>query len=353
MSRKKKRTSGATGDLWAEAKRKCRLNAETLRMARELGLTPRSLLKNIPGPSQLWKAPVHLWIREMYAKRGTKAGGGRGSAARPEGRRDWEPGAREAVPLQDECSAGDSPDDLDLFNAEGDPDSWSDSLAEEERPWGDPGTPSAREIRDQRALLERERREFRRAAERVAAALAEAPEVRWIVLFGSVAAQTPDEVPRFREYLRARILLPHECKDVDLAVWLDDLGNLDGLRKRASRSLVHLFEEEDIGVAHHQVDVFLLEPGTNLYLGRLCHFNRCPKEKPECLVPDCGRVSFLRQIEGFSLRPDAIDPARSVLLYDRDLARTDSGAPERTTIPPAGRSVVPSAAKRYRREDPS
>jgi hypothetical protein len=39
---------------WAEAKRRCRLNAETLRMAKELGLNPRSLIKNIPNKSQPW-----------------------------------------------------------------------------------------------------------------------------------------------------------------------------------------------------------------------------------------------------------------------------------------------------------
>jgi hypothetical protein len=351
MSRKMKK-SGATRDLWAEAKRKCRLNAETVRMARELGLAPRSLLKNIPSPSQPWKAPVHVWIREMYAKRVTKARAGCASAARPEGERDPEHSAREAFPSQEEFPACDSPDDLDALRAGRDPDSWSDPIPEVERPWDDLGVPSAREIRDQRAQLDRARWEFRKAAERVAAALAEAPEVRRIFLFGSVAVPPPDGVPRFREYSRAQILLPHECKDVDLGVWLDDLGNLDGLRTRASRSLVRLFEEEDIGVAHHQVDVFLFEPDTDLYLGRLCHFNRCPKEKPECLVPDCCRMSFLRKIEGFSLRPDAIDPARSVLLYDRDVSRFDGGAPERAVIPPAGRAVVPLEAKRYRRENP-
>ena len=57
MSGKKKRMNGPQGDLWTEAKRKCRLNDETLRMAKELGLAPRSLLKNIPSPSERWKAP--------------------------------------------------------------------------------------------------------------------------------------------------------------------------------------------------------------------------------------------------------------------------------------------------------
>lgn len=58
---------------WAEAKRRCRLNVETLRMAKELGLNPRNLIKNIPSPSQPWKAPVHEWIRDLYAKRERKA----------------------------------------------------------------------------------------------------------------------------------------------------------------------------------------------------------------------------------------------------------------------------------------
>lgn len=59
-------------DLWAEAKKKCRLNAETIRMAKELGLNPKSLIKNIPNQKQLWKDPVHVWIREMYQKRQEK-----------------------------------------------------------------------------------------------------------------------------------------------------------------------------------------------------------------------------------------------------------------------------------------
>ncbi len=58
---------------WAEAQRRCRLNAETLRMAKELGLNPQSLIKNIPSKSQPWKAPVAVWIRELYRKREEKA----------------------------------------------------------------------------------------------------------------------------------------------------------------------------------------------------------------------------------------------------------------------------------------
>jgi len=67
MANNKKQTE------WAEAKKKCRLNVETIRIAKEMGLNPRSLIKNIPNKSEKWKAPVHVWIREMYQKRREKA----------------------------------------------------------------------------------------------------------------------------------------------------------------------------------------------------------------------------------------------------------------------------------------
>ena len=38
-------------------------------MAKELGIGPKSLMKSIPGPSQQWKLPVKLWIRELHEKR--------------------------------------------------------------------------------------------------------------------------------------------------------------------------------------------------------------------------------------------------------------------------------------------
>ena len=54
---------------WAEAARCCRLSPADVRMAKELGFKPRSLLKNQPSPQQPWKAPVAEWVRDLYAKR--------------------------------------------------------------------------------------------------------------------------------------------------------------------------------------------------------------------------------------------------------------------------------------------
>ena len=55
--------------LWAEAQRRCRLSDEAVRMAKELGIGPRSLIKNIPARTQQWKAPVEEWVRDIYEKR--------------------------------------------------------------------------------------------------------------------------------------------------------------------------------------------------------------------------------------------------------------------------------------------
>jgi hypothetical protein len=78
-----------------------------------------------------------------------------------------------------------------------------------------------------------------------------------------------------------------------------------------------MYKETGIGVASHQVDVFVLAPGTDSYLGRLCDFAHCPKHKPECLAPGCGAVPFLRRHDGFVFDPEALAPDRVIRLFDR------------------------------------
>lgn len=58
---------------WKEAKQKCRLNEEDIRIAKEMGLNPLSLIKNIPAKNQQWKAPVKQWLHEIYAERNDKS----------------------------------------------------------------------------------------------------------------------------------------------------------------------------------------------------------------------------------------------------------------------------------------
>jgi hypothetical protein len=64
MPLKKKKKSD-----WAEAKTRCRLSMVEVQMAKELGIAPKSLIKNIPNRSQAWKAPVKEWVRELYRKK--------------------------------------------------------------------------------------------------------------------------------------------------------------------------------------------------------------------------------------------------------------------------------------------
>lgn len=59
--------------LWKEAKLRCRLNEEDIRMAKEMGLNPKSLIKNIPSKQQQWKLPVKEWLRDMWEDRQEKA----------------------------------------------------------------------------------------------------------------------------------------------------------------------------------------------------------------------------------------------------------------------------------------
>jgi hypothetical protein len=140
--------------------------------------------------------------------------------------------------------------------------------------------------------------------------------VQKIVLFGSAAMPLQKKIPRFREYRREGVAVWHECADVDLAVWLSDLDHLKSLQRARSRALSQLWETDEIGVAHHQVEIFLMDE--DQHLGRLCHFGQCPKEgKRDCSVDGCGQKRFLRQHEGFIFRPESLVPDKSVVLFDR------------------------------------
>jgi len=183
---------------------------------------------------------------------------------------------------------------------------------------------------------------FRRAAEVVTAELAMVPEVRAITLFGSVARPLEREVPRFQPFRHHRIEVLHECKDIDLAVWIDRFDHLAALNRARSRAVADLFRDAGIGVAHHQVEIFLFRQGWHDYRGRLCTFGQCPKGKVECLTPGCGRELFLKQHAGFVLAPDAV--AAGILLYKRgnpdDRSAVDAMRPD-----PPGRTSDTASAK--------
>ena len=105
---------------WIEAKRRCQLNQDDIRKAKELGLNPRKLIKNIPSKSQQWKAPVKYWIRELYEKQQRKIAARRASKldkpspamSESASRSSWEPIPSEPDFLFDDDSI---PPDLDFL----------------------------------------------------------------------------------------------------------------------------------------------------------------------------------------------------------------------------------------------
>ncbi len=168
--------------------------------------------------------------------------------------------------------------------------------------------------RQDRHQIERQQH-FRAAADAVAAALASFEEVERIALFGSAVRPLFREVPRFEPYRRLGIEILHECKDVDLALWLTDTGRLRELGRARNVAVSQLHARTGIGVANHQVDVFLLAHNGGEYLGRLCMFSECPKRKLACAVPGCGATAFLRQHNDFELTANALSHA--AVLFDR------------------------------------
>ena len=73
MAKKKKQPKNKRDRLWIEAKRRCRLNDNDIQIAKEMGLNPQSLIKNIPYKTEQWKLPVKDWIHQMYQKRQEKS----------------------------------------------------------------------------------------------------------------------------------------------------------------------------------------------------------------------------------------------------------------------------------------
>ena len=172
------------------------------------------------------------------------------------------------------------------------------------------------EIEATNQSMVRQQLRSRAAADAVAAALAAFDEVLAIGLTGSVAKPLFKEVPRFSQYRCAGIQVWHECKDFDLAVWLGSRERLNQMRRAKDKALLSL-DQSGGGVASHQADIFLYEPGSDRYLGRLCDFNSCPKGKPECRVPGCGDVAFNRIHEDFYPDAELLAAARENMLYEK------------------------------------
>ena len=54
---------------WKDARHIARLTKEEVERAKELGLTPRAIVHNIPSKKEPWKDSPSTWIRRIYEKR--------------------------------------------------------------------------------------------------------------------------------------------------------------------------------------------------------------------------------------------------------------------------------------------
>jgi hypothetical protein len=173
-------------------------------------------------------------------------------------------------------------------------------------------------IEEENNRMVRQQREFRMAADVVTKFWLRFSEVQAIAVIGSVAKPLWKQVPRFSEFRRQRIEIWHECGDLDLALWIDSQHRLGELRRARDLALRDAFEAGvGISVANHQVDVFLFEPQSDRYLGRLCSFNQCPKGKPPCFVPGCGAIPFNKQIADFVPHADLLASSANAMLFRR------------------------------------
>ena len=310
---------------WQEAKRRCGLSDEDIRKAIELGMQPQSLIKNIPSPSQRWKAPVREWLRSLHAdKFGVRPAAPLGGqpavsattqlVAPPAIPRPVASPETAKLPRVVEFRNPDYPwpDRPEI------PELIVDLNDDSDDAGGWHGGPAESEIAGTTSRMIRRQCLYRWAAQIVAISMSRLPEVRKVAAFGAVAQPLRMEVPRFNPYRRLRIEVLHECADLDLAVWLDDFSRLKALKNALSDGLSIVQDTPYGGVAHHQVDLHIFDAASGLYRGRACAFGQCPKPgKSECWVPNCGKTPFLRQFDNYQFNNARFGYEPKVTLFDR------------------------------------
>ncbi|HKX63598.1 MAG TPA: hypothetical protein VJS65_17200, partial [Verrucomicrobiae bacterium] len=275
--------------LWAQAKTVCRLNQQDIAMAKQLGLSPRALMKNRPSPSQQWKAPVKQWIRHLHAKRfGQKNPPTPSHSNRP---------AKPRFPDDDPW------DDPEKFRA--DMNALLPSVEFDLALQVPPDDPEWQNLR-----MGRRQKNLCWTATALTVGLREVPVVDRITLYGSVAHA-------LRDFMDLPWSAPESimiCHTLNLALWLTDTSEqtLATLALITRQTLASLADFERIAFGEERLELLILQAGTNQFLGRL----RLPvstSEVPGLEVP----VDYL-----FRLEP-LVEP-QAVRLFQRALPRPAS-----------------------------
>ena len=107
-------------------------------------------------------------------------------------------------------------------------------------------------IEQQNEYLLIQQRRFRVAADVVTDAWMAFPEVHAVAVIGSVAKALWKEVPRFSDFRREGIEVWHECRDLDLALWIESQQRLREIHRAANRALSKAFKSgADTSVVPH------------------------------------------------------------------------------------------------------
>ena len=147
--------------------------------------------------------------------------------------------------------------------------------------------------------------------------LIEHTEIERISLFGSLARPPVLEPHPYSKRLRERgVHIFHTPKDIDLAVWLSSLANLGAIRKTMTKT-VHDMTEQVSGLCDDSVELFVFDSQSGKYLGRICHFNKCPKGYSDCVIQGCGTPKYLKTMKDFVLYPEAMLRVNSQILFER------------------------------------
>lgn len=267
-------------------------------MAKELGFKPKSLMKNIPSPSQRWKMPVKQWIRELHEERfGRRTGGTKPKPTSPD--RDESMFVRMPNPADDaheERWLSPEEDDQDEFQA----------LAEAMLPQVEFVVPLQMDPNDpgfEQQRLGRRQKNVCWAACSLTMRLREVPAVDRITLFGSVA--TSVRRPFGQPWSGPEGLAV--CHTLNLAVWVAawDAATLCTLDLIVRQTLLSLRDVERIILEDERVEVILIESGTDRFLGRL---RRCD---PQTAAP------FLEIPPEYVFRLEPLREPQAFHLFDR------------------------------------
>ena len=198
------------------------------------------------------------------------------------------------------------------------PDDWFEEVAQQIKE-NELKTPvSYGEIYESDVAMLKRQEGFRKAAVLLTRHLSGFSEVKKVLLFGSTALPLWKEVPRFTRLKSREIKVYHECATIDLAVWVTSTSGANGMRKACSSTVRELVDKGVyLHVANHHFCIHLVDQNTEQYLGMVCHFNQCPKHKPECRVTGCGTDPFVRVLPRFNLKPHRLNSHNSQILFAR------------------------------------